>query len=161
MVPRKTASMLAVATAMAFTLAAPFVARADDKDVIDYREHIMKALDEQTAALGMIVSTQIPPDNLRQHCDELALLAKSVLKSFEPKVQGGEAKPDVWAHWDDFSGKIKTFVEKSQAMADAADKGADMSQVTEMLVDALPCKGCHDTYRDEAKEKARTGGSSQ
>lgn len=35
----------------------PFQAGAyDDKDVIDYRQHIMKSLDEQVAAVGMIVS---------------------------------------------------------------------------------------------------------
>ena len=48
------------------------MARADDKDVIDYREHIMKALEEQTAAIGMIVSTQIPPDNVAAHASAIA-----------------------------------------------------------------------------------------
>ncbi len=29
---------------------------ADDKDVVDYRQHIMKSLEQQTAALGQILS---------------------------------------------------------------------------------------------------------
>ena len=127
------------------------VARADDKDVIDYREHIMKTLEEQTAAIGMIVSTQIPPDNIAQHANAIALAAKMALKSFEPKVPGGQAKPDVWAKWDDFSAKMKKFEANSQKMADAANKGANVGEITEMLIDALPCKDCHDTYRDEKK----------
>jgi hypothetical protein len=36
---------------------------ADDQDVIDYREHIMKALNEQSAALGQILSATVPGDN--------------------------------------------------------------------------------------------------
>lgn len=127
------------------------VARADDKDVIDYREHIMKTLEEQTAAIGMIVSTQIPPDNIAAHANAIALAAKMALKSFEPKVPGGQAKPDVWAKWDDFSSKMKKFEANSQKMADAANKGANIGEITEMLIDALPCKDCHDTYRDEKK----------
>jgi cytochrome c556 len=148
---RKSIGALLGAAAVAWTMGASMVAHADDKDVIDYREHIMKSLDEQTAELGMIVSTLAPPDQLRSHCDALALIAKTVAKSFEAKVPGGEAKPEVWAKWDDFSARIKTFVEKSQAMADAADKGASVTQITELLVDALPCKGCHDVYREEKK----------
>ena len=127
------------------------MARADDKDVIDYREHIMKALEEQTAAIGMIVSTQIPPDNVAAHASAIALSAKLALKSFEPKVQGGQAKPEVWTKWDDFSARMKKFEVNSQKLADAANKGANIGEITEMLIDALPCKDCHDTYRDEKK----------
>jgi cytochrome c556 len=126
-------------------------AHADDKDVIDYREHIMKTLDEQTAALGMIASTAIPPDNLAAHCEAIAMTAKLALKSFEPKVPGGQAKPEVWAKWDDFSSKMKKFEVNSQKMADAAKKGAGVTEITELLIDALPCKDCHDVYRDEKK----------
>src|SRR5580698_5327922 len=103
---------LVVAGAVTFGMGA----QADDKDVIDYREHIMKTLQEQTAEIGMIVSTQIPADNLTAHCEAIALTAKTALKSFEPKVLGGEAKPEVWAKYADFSARMNKFVEKSDAM---------------------------------------------
>jgi len=138
---------LVIAGAVTFGMAA----QADDKDVIDYREHIMKTLQEQTAAIGMIVSTQIPPDNLRAHADALALTAKLAQHSFDAKVVGGEAKPDVWAKYPDFQAKMAKFVEHADAMAKAADRGADIGEITELLVDALPCKDCHDMYRDEKK----------
>jgi cytochrome c556 len=144
----KVIALAALAGAMAFGQSA---SAAEDKDVIEYRERIMKTLQEQTATIGMIVSTQIPPDNLVQHAEAIALAAKIALKSFEAKVPGGEAKPEVWTKWDDFSKRMKTFEEKSQAMADAAKKGAGISEITEMLVDALPCKDCHDIYRAEKK----------
>ena len=46
---------------------------------------------------------------------------------------------------------MNKMVEKSQAMADAAKKGASTTEITEMLVEALPCKDCHDIYRQEKK----------
>jgi cytochrome c556 len=148
MTPR---AKLTAGIVVAGVMAAGMAQAADDKDVIDYREHIMKTLEEQTAAIGMIVSTQIPPDNIAAHANAIALAAKMALKSFEPKVPGGQAKPEVWAKWDDFSSKMKKFEVNSQKMADAANKGANIGEITEMLIDALPCKDCHDTYRDEKK----------
>lgn len=152
MSPKNTTATLAMAV-LAIALAAPLVARADDKEVIDNRQKIMKAIDEQTTALGEIVAASNPSaSDLRKRCDELARLAKTVLKSFEPKVQGGGSKPEVWTNWDDFSAKVKTFTDKSQALADAADKGVSATDIAGMLPDALSCRGCHNLYRDQSKK---------
>jgi cytochrome c556 len=137
------------ALAAAMTIGAPMSAQAlDDKDVIDYRQRIMKALDAQTAAIGMIVSTQIPEDNLVAHAEAIALMAKTALKSFEPKVQGGEAKPEVWSNWPDFEKRMKDFADKTEKMAKAAKEGG-VPIVMEQMVDALSCKSCHDLYRSK------------
>lgn len=135
----------AVAAVMA---AAPMAAQADDKDTIDYRQHIMKGLDAQTAAIGMIVSTQIPEDNLVKHAEAIAQMAKTVKKSFEAKVAGGESKPEVWTNWADFSKRLDDFVEKTDKMAKDAKTGG-VPVVMEQMVDALTCKGCHDVYRNK------------
>ena len=50
---------------------------AGDKDVIDYRRHIMNTLNEQSGALGMILSTAIPGDNIAAHLEAI------MLKSFD------------------------------------------------------------------------------
>jgi cytochrome c556 len=136
-----------IAVVAAMTVA-PMVAHADDKDVIDYRQHIMKALDAQTAAIGMIVSTQIPEDNLVQHAEAIAMIAKTAKKSFEAKVVGGEAKPEIWANWADFSKRMDDFVAKTDKMAKDAKTGG-VPVVMEQMVDALTCKGCHDVYRQK------------
>jgi len=120
----------------------------DDKDVIEYREHLMKALDAQTAAVGMIVSTQIPEDNLVQHLNQIALLAKTALQSFEPKVAGGESKPEVWTQWADFSAKMNDFAARTAKLAEDAKTGG-VQTVTAELAEALTCKGCHDVYRNK------------
>lgn len=126
--------------------ASPLVAQADDKDVIDYRQHIMKTLDEQVASIGMIVSTQVEPDNLVAHVQAIALTAQTALKSFEPKIQGGESKPEVWAMWPDFEKKMKDFAAGTAKLVEVAKTGGP-NAVNEAMVDALTCKGCHDIYR--------------
>jgi cytochrome c556 len=123
---------------------------ADDEDTIDYRQLIMKQLDAESEALGMIVSGQIPPDSLALEAKSIANAAKAALKAFEPKVLGGEAKPEVWSNWDDFSKRMQAFARNSEEMAKVAETG-NLAKVTELMITALPCKECHDTYRNKKK----------
>jgi cytochrome c556 len=126
------------------------VRRADDKDVVEYRQHIMKSLQEQTAAFGQILSGAGPTENTLAHMETLALSASIALRSFEAKVPGGAAKPEVWSNWADFSKKMKDFADKSAEMAKIGrEQGVD--QAAMKVIEALPCKGCHDVYRDEKK----------
>lgn len=124
--------------------------RADNQDVIDYRELIMKQLDAESEALGMMVSGQIPPDSLALEAKSIANAAKAALKAFEPKVPGGEAKPEVWSNWDDFSKRMQAFAQGSEELAKVAETG-NVAKVTELMITALPCKECHDTYRNKKK----------
>ena len=132
--------------ALLASLATPMAARADDKDVIDYRQHIMKTMGEQAAALGMIVQKKAPAENFAAHLQILAETAKLAKSAFTPKAVGGKAKADVWNNWADFSKRLDELVQVAEAGAKAAkDKGvaAGMPKLT--------CKGCHDTYREEMK----------
>lgn len=141
-------TLLLAGAASSADKAAP--AHPDDKEVIDYRQHIMKTLNEQSAALGQILSTTVPGDNTGAHIQAIALAASLALKAFEPKVQGGEAKPEVWSQWPDFSKRMTDFAQKTAEMAKLArEKGNDAALAN--VVDALSCKGCHDVYREEKK----------
>ncbi len=120
----------------------------EDKDVIDYRQSVMKTIDEQVAAIGMIVSAQIEDQNLLQHLDAIALTAQIALKSFESKVPGGESKPEVWAQWPDFAAKMTDFATRTAKLAEDAKTGG-VQTVTAQLADALTCKACHDIYRSK------------
>ena len=144
---RKRFALLLVAT---LTIVYQQAGRADDQDVIDYRQLIMKQLDAESQALGMMVSGQIPPDSLALEAKSIANAAKAALKAFEPKVPGGESKPDVWSHWEDFSKRMQAFARDSEEMAKVAESG-NVAKVTELMITALPCKECHDTYRNKKK----------
>jgi cytochrome c556 len=142
--------LFSIVCAIAAAIFLPMSAHADDKDVIEYRQHIMSTLNEQAAALGEILSTAIPGDNTSAHFEAIALTAKTALKAFEPKVVGGEAKPSVWTEWGDFSKRMNEFAQKtSEAAKIAKQQGKDAALAT--IVDAFTCKSCHDVYRNEKK----------
>src|ERR1700689_5683667 len=67
----------------------PTLARADDQDVIDYREHIMKTMGEQAAAISQILQQKAPAENFAIHVEILAVTAATAKKAFESKVLGG------------------------------------------------------------------------
>jgi cytochrome c556 len=118
--------------------------RADDQDVIDYRTHVMKTLGEQMGAVGMILENKVPADNLGQHLKVLAVTATQAKKAFEPKVPGGNAKPEVWANWTDFSKRLDELV---AATADLASSPHPAVAETGAKLKSAKCKSCHDTYR--------------
>jgi cytochrome c556 len=127
------------------------IAHADDKDVIDYRQHIMNTLGEQAAALGEILSTVVPDDNAVAHINAIALTASTALKAFEPKVPGGQAKPTVWSNWPDFSKRMNELAQRTAEAAKVAkEKGKDAALSN--ILDQLTCKSCHDVYRQEKKD---------
>jgi len=146
---RRSLSILGIVALAAGVLSPAY---ADDKDVIDYRQHIMNTLSEQAAALGQILSTIVPPDNAAAHVEALSLTASTALKAFEPKVLGGESKPEVWQNWADFSKRMNEFAQKL-AEASKEVKAGHTEEVLLNVTDALTCKGCHDLYRDEKKKK--------
>jgi cytochrome c556 len=123
---------------------------AADDDVIQYREHIMKSLNEHAGALGQMLSGAVPKDNAAAHLEAIALIASTALKAFEPKVPGGEAKPQVWSQWDDFAKRMNEFAQRTaQAAQTAKAKGPDEALAN--ILDVLTCKGCHEAYRAEKK----------
>jgi cytochrome c556 len=133
-------------------IALPAIASADDEDVISYRQHIMKTLNEQSEAVGMILSTAIPGDNTVAHLQAIALTAQISLKAFEPKVLGGEAKPEVWSNWADFSKRMNEFSRKTSEVASLVkQKGPNDPTIGEKVVEAFSCKSCHEIYRKEKK----------
>jgi cytochrome c556 len=136
-----------VLAAPLFAAILPFpIKAAEDKDAIEYRQHIMRAMDAQTAALGMTLSGAIPPDNLVSHLETIALIASSALDSFKPKVPGGESSPEVWAKWADYEARMNTFAAATAKIAKLGrEQGPDA--VMSDLATALSCKSCHDVYR--------------
>lgn len=146
--PAHTVSKMTAVAAVLMTAFAAFPTKvaADESDAIAYRQHIMKAMDAQTAALGMILSGAIPPENLVSHLDAIAQMAATGLDSFKPKVPGGESSPDVWAKWADFETRMNAFAANTAKVAKIArDQGQDA--VMSELATALSCKSCHDLYR--------------
>jgi cytochrome c556 len=123
---------------------------ADDQDVIDYREHAMKTMGEQLAAVRMILDKKAPPDALATDMKVIALAATQAKSAFEPKVAGGNSKPEVWSNWADFAKRLDALTAATASLAKAAQDGGPAAVGPKL--DALDCKGCHDVYMVPAKK---------
>jgi cytochrome c556 len=122
-------------------------ARADEQEDIDYRQHIMKTMDEQMAAIQQIVKRKAPGDNFATHMQIVAVSAATAKDAFTAKSPGGRAKPDVWAKWPDFSKRLDELVASTAALAKSAKEAG--VQATAAKLDTLKCDGCHDIYREK------------
>jgi cytochrome c556 len=137
---------MTIGLACASLLASATLSHADDDDLIDYRQHIMKTMQEQVVAIDMILKQRAPGENLAIHVKVLASAASTAKSAFQPKVPGGEAKPEVWTNWSDFASRLD---KQAAALADldkAASNGG-LSAAGPKVQAALSCDGCHDAYR--------------
>jgi cytochrome c556 len=127
----------------------PISGFADDQDVRDYRANVMKTLGEQFAALNQITKGKAAAGDVATQAEVLSITARTAKIAFEPKVEGGKAKPEVWGKWDDFSKRLDDMVAAAADVAKSAKQGG-VAAVTPKL-GSLGCKGCHDDYRVEKK----------
>jgi cytochrome c556 len=131
--------------ACAALLAGAPAVHADDQDAIDYRQHIMNTMQEQVAAIDMILKQQAPAENFATHVKVLAVAASTAKSAFQPKVPGGEAKPEVWTNWTDFANRLDKLVEAIGDLEKTTISGG-LAAAGPKVQAALSCKGCHDTY---------------
>ena len=135
----------------ALLLVAPLAVRADDQDAVDYRKHIMNGIDQQAAAISMIVAKKAPVDHFATHAKTLAISTGMAKKAFEPKMEGGDSKPQVWANWDDFSKRMDALVAASDDLAKTAASGSVAASGAKLQAVMATCKGCHDQYMTPKK----------
>lgn len=125
--------------------AAP-LSKTEADGIIFERQQAMLQLDKDAETLGMIASGAAPATKLAETTHAIAQGAKDSLEAFRARVPGGRSKPEVWANYEDFMKRMETFSANAEKMAKLGESG-NVASVTEVMVDALPCKQCHDTYR--------------
>lgn len=140
------ARVLKIALATALPLVPLSAVRGQAEDPVLNRQLVMQALEDDAEALGNIAAGITPPSKMAEHARNLAQHAKESYESFKPNAPRGSAKPEVWSNWADYSKRMEVFVANSEKMAKVAETG-NVSAVTELMVDAMPCKSCHDVYR--------------
>lgn len=124
--------------------------KTEDDAAIVERQEVMNKLGKDADVLGDIVAGTAPASGLAEAASAVAQDAQDSVEAFEAKVPGGRSKPEVWTNYADFSARMQKFAEKAKAMADVAESGK-VSAVTDLLVEAMPCKDCHDLYRAPKK----------
>jgi cytochrome c556 len=140
--------MVKAALALALPLVPFTVVHGQAEDPVMRRQLIMQQLEDDAETLGSIAARIEKPDKMAEVARRVATTAKESHESFKANVPGGAAKPEIWTNWADYNAKMEAFVANSEKMAKVAETG-DVNAVTELLIDALPCKGCHDVYRQK------------
>lgn len=140
----------AYAAAQAETTA---LSKEETESLIYERQQVMSQLDKDGELIGSIVAGEVPPDKLVEVTRSLAKGARESVDMWKRQIPGGDAKPEVWTQHDDFMKRMELFAVKSDQMAKVAETG-NMNGVIELLVDAMPCKECHDLYRVPKKKPA-------
>jgi cytochrome c556 len=120
--------------------------KAEADGIIFERQQLMLQIDRQAKALGMIAAGTAPPDKLAETTRAIAQAAKESVDAFRPVVPGGRAKAEVWSQHAEFLQAMETFARNADTMAKAGETG-NVGAVTGLMVDAMPCKQCHDRYR--------------
>lgn len=129
---------------------APQPGSAENEGIIFERQNIMTRLERDAEELGNIVAGVAPKDRLAAVTRSIANGARDSLESFRAQVPGGHSKPAVWSDNADFMRRMEAFARNSEAMAKAGETG-NVLAVTGLLIDAMPCKQCHDLYREPKK----------
>jgi cytochrome c556 len=149
--------LLKVALAAVLPLVPLSVVYGQAEDPVEKRQQLMRELDDDAETLGTIAA--LAPSakgaqlatyktQMAEASRRVATAAKESHELFKANVPGGRSKPEIWTNWADYNAKMEAFVANSEKMAKVAETG-DLHAVTELLVDALPCKGCHDVYREK------------
>lgn len=122
------------------------IAQDDGGDPVLDRQLVMQQLEKDSGMMGKILAGIESKDKLAATADALAKDAKEVRASFQSKTPGGRTKPEAWSNWEDFSKRLDDMVTKTEHMAEVAKTG-NVNAVTELVADAIPCRGCHVAYR--------------
>lgn len=125
-------------------------AKVQAEGIIFERQQIMDQLGKDADALGKIVAGQLPRDRLAATAGAIAQGAKESVEAFKQQVPGGHTKPEAWTNNADFAARMEKFAKNAEVMAKAGEAG-NMAEVLNVMVDAMPCKECHDLYREKKK----------
>lgn len=135
-----------IALAVALPLAPLSAVHGQAEDPVLQRQLIMQQVDEDAEALGEIAAGLQPKTKMLEHARSIAKSARESYAAFKQNAPGGKAKPEIWSNWADYSAKMEAWIGNADKMVKAAEAD-DVHGVTEIMVEALPCKGCHDVYR--------------
>ena len=145
----KIGTVSAAVAAIVLSLGLGSAHAAEDKDVIDYRQNLMKSLGAHAGALGAIAQNKVPyGDNLAYHADAIAAASDAALLAFEQNLPGGTAAANIWDDYDDFKGRFMALSVAAKDVAAAARSGG-MAEAGPKMGGLFICKSCHDVYRTE------------
>ena len=122
------------------------------KEIIKYRQNVMKAQGGHLGALFQIVRDRAGSwDHVAAHAQALQGLSTMVVDAFREPTQGGDtdALPAIWSDFEGFEEAAVNYRQATARLSEAA-QGGDRSVIEERFKATLDaCKGCHRDYRED------------
>lgn len=133
-------------------IAAPPPAIEKPEMAIAYRQSVYRMIRWNFAPMGDMVRGKRAWDGaaFAQHASRVAWLAQQLEEGYPVGSDRGaitDAKPEIWANWDDFSSKLGNLKRESQALAATAAKGDRAAMEAGFGKLGGTCKACHDEYK--------------
>ena len=130
------------------SLALAGMAYAEASDpTVKARQEVMEEMGKSAKILGEMAGGKTPYDAAAAEAAKAVLIGESseIAAKFEPQATDpdSEAKPEIWANWDDFVKKAGALSAAAGALdvASAESIGAGMAGI------GGACKDCHTSYR--------------
>ena len=125
---------------------------ADSKEVVKYRQNVMKVNGGSASAAAAIIQGKVDhKDRLADHAKALEASTKDIAGLFPKGSDSGDTRalPEIWKNWGDFEAKAKESHEKAAAFSKAVASG-DGGAIKAAFKDVgESCKACHKDYRQK------------
>jgi cytochrome c556 len=145
-------------TALALFAFVPLaLAHEEATGVVKERMDLMDTQKEAMKVIGSMAKGKVPFDAPKavEAAGEIEKTSKQIPELFPEGTDGhpSEAKPEVWAKWDEFTGDAEGLEKAATdlVMVLEAPGAPDWKAKFKGVIDA--CKTCHKTFRMEEKKK--------
>jgi cytochrome c556 len=137
-------------------LCSTLVARAadDPKDVVRYRQQVMKAMGASLKSLSAIAKGDVSyRQHAKVHAQELAQLSQLMVDLFPegtgPTTPRSEAKAEIWTKPEAFRAATKELEKETRLLLTAAEAD-DLGTLKSVLLRVNgSCSNCHHSFRVE------------
>lgn len=143
----KKLTLTLLATSMLFAAATVV---ADAGKSIEYRQSVYKVTKWHMDTLGGMARGDLAfdADAALHHARQVNALSYMAKEGFAEGTEGGDAKADIWANWDQFSDGMEKFQQVSGELVTAAEVGTLEALRPAVGQMGQTCRACHDNFRD-------------
>lgn len=130
-------------------VAALAVGGAIAQDIVKMRKNEMDMLKDAMKAINGIVESGGATAGAAMPAQQIADIAKKIPDLFPKGSDQGDtsAKPEIWAHWDDFTAHAQKTEQAAQSVVAAANGGDAAALKTAFNALGGTCGSCHEDFK--------------
>ncbi|HVJ32384.1 MAG TPA: cytochrome c [Terriglobia bacterium] len=121
------------------------------EDPTDLREAGMKSMLKSVKALKKLIDVNGDKNQVAAEAQNIVDVSAKIPSWFPKEAGKGEAaKPDIWEHWDQFTGDAKNLNDQAAQLVAAAKGDQDFTHLGAQFQQInKACGTCHDSFREK------------